>query len=195
MVDDRLLALYEAGFVAPTGGGRWLLARDLHATTVDGLAHGFAHPFGGLDHLLAMFAVGLFAVRLGGRALWLVPPAFVGMMALGVIAGFEGLEVPFVEAGIALSVVAIGIAVATGYVPPVAAAAALVGFFAIFHGFAHGAELPEGAGGLGYSAGFLAATALLHAAGVAAGFTGPRLVRAGGVAVALAGAVLLAGAV
>jgi urease accessory protein len=170
------------------------LAHTGHGS-VDGLAHGFAHPFGGLDHLLAMFAVGLFAVRLGGRSLWLVPAAFVGMMALGGIAGLEGLDVPFVETGIALSVVAIGIAVATGYVPPVASAAAFVGFFAVFHGFAHGAELPAGAGGLGYSAGFLAATALLHAAGVAAGITGPRLVRAGGVAVALAGAVLLAGAI
>ncbi len=168
------------------------LAHTGHGS-VDGLAHGFAHPFGGLDHLLAMFAVGLFAVRLSGRALWLVPAAFVGMMALGGLAGFQGLDLPFVEIAIAVSVLAIGLAVATGYVPPVAAAAAFVGFFAAFHGFAHGGELPEGANAFGYSAGFLGATALLHAAGVAAGFAGPRLVRAGGVAVALAGAALVAG--
>lgn len=161
----------------------------------DGLAHGFAHPFGGLDHLLAMFAVGLLAVRIGSRALWLVPAAFVGMMAVGGLAGFEGLDLPFVEIAIALSVVAIGIAVAAGYVPPTAAAAAFVGSFALFHGFAHGAELPEGANGFSYAIGFLVATAILHAAGIAAGLAGPRLVRAGGVAVALAGAVLVASAV
>ncbi|MBL8831208.1 MAG: HupE/UreJ family protein [Rhodospirillales bacterium] len=170
------------------------LAHTGHGS-VEGLAHGFAHPFGGLDHLLAMFAVGLFAARLGGRALWIVPAAFVGTMAAGGLAGFEGLDLPFVEIAIALSVVAIGLAAAAGYVPPVAVAGAFVGFFALFHGFAHGAELPEGAGAVGYSAGFLAATALLHAAGVAAGLAGPRLVRAGGIAVALAGAVLVAGAV
>lgn len=170
------------------------LAHTGHGS-VDGLAHGFAHPFGGLDHLLAMFAVGLLAVRIGGRALWLVPAAFVGTMALGGVAGFEGLDLPFVEIAIALSVVAIGVAVAAGYVPPTAAAAAFVGFFALFHGFAHGAELPEGANGFSYAIGFLVATALLHAAGIAAGLAGPRLVRAGGVAVALAGLALVAGAV
>ena len=186
----RFAAILAAALLVPGAA----LAHTGHGS-VDGLAHGFTHPFGGLDHLLAMFAVGPFAVRLGGRALWLVPAAFVGMMALGGIVGFEGLELPFVEIAIALSVVAIGIAVATGYVPPVKGAAAFVGFFAVFHGYAHGAELPEGASGLGYAAGFLAATALLHAAGIAAGLAGPRLLRAGGVAVALAGAVLVAGAI
>ncbi len=162
---------------------------------VDGLARGFLHPLGGVDHLLAMFAVGLFAFRLGGRALWLVPAAFVGMMAVGGLLGFEGIALPFVEIAIAFSVLAIGLAVAWGRAPTVAAAMALVGFFAIFHGHAHGAELPAGASAVGYAAGFLAATALLHAAGIAAAFAVSRaaIVRAGGAAVAFAGVALLAG--
>ncbi|MBI1243563.1 MAG: urease accessory protein [Alphaproteobacteria bacterium] len=161
-----------------------------------GFAHGFMHPLSGIDHLLAMFAVGLFAFRLGGRALWAVPAAFVGMMAVGGVLGFEGVGLPFVETGIALSVLALGMAVATGITPPVAIAAALVGFFAIFHGHAHGGELPAGAGAAGYTAGFLAATALLHAAGIgAAALAAGRfaLVRFGGAAVALAGVGLLVG--
>jgi urease accessory protein len=163
---------------------------------VDSLAHGFLHPLGGLDHLLAMFAVGLFAFQLSGRALWLVPAAFVGMMAVGGVLGFEGFDLPFVEIGIAFSVLALGLAVAWGQGVPTAAAMALVGFFAIFHGHAHGAELPDDAGALAYTAGFVVATALLHAAGIAAGFAVARkaaFVRAGGAGVALAGAALLAG--
>jgi urease accessory protein len=162
----------------------------------DGFAHGFAHPMGGLDHLLAMFAVGLFAFRLGGQALWAVPAAFMGMMALGGLAGFAGLELPYVETAIALSVLALGLAVATGITPPVALATALVGVFAVFHGHAHGAELPAGAGAAAYTAGFLAATGLLHAAGIgAAALLSGRVavVRLGGAAVALAGVALLAG--
>ena len=158
------------------------------------LAHGFMHPLGGLDHLLAMFAVGLFAFQLGGRALWRVPAAFVGMMAFGGLLGIEGVALPFVELAIAFSVLAIGLAVAWGQGVPTAFAMALVGFFAIFHGHAHGAELPADASALGYAAGFLAATAVLHAAGIAAASVASRaaLVRAGGGAVALAGVALLA---
>lgn len=161
-----------------------------------GLAHGFAHPFSGPDHLLAMFAVGLFAFRLGGAARWAVPVAFVGMMVAGGMLGFEGVELPFVETGIALSVLALGLAVAAGVAPPVAVAAALVGFFAIFHGHAHGGELPAGVGAASYTAGFVLATGLLHAAGLAVGalLTGRvAAVRFGGAAVALAGVALLAG--
>jgi urease accessory protein len=161
---------------------------------VGSLARGFLHPLGGVDHLLAMVAVGLFAFRLGGRALWLVPAAFVGMMAAGGLLGFESVALPFVDIAIAFSVLALGLAVAWNKDMPTAAAMALVGFFAVFHGHAHGAELPENAGALGYAAGFLAATALLHAAGIAAASVASRaaLVRAGGGAVALAGVALLA---
>ena len=110
----------------------------------DGLAHGFWHPLSGIDHVLAMVMVGLFAAQLGGRALWLVPAAFVAVMAIGGAVGFAGLPVPFVELGIGLSIVVLGAAVALGFKTVVAAAMALVGFFAVFHGHAHGAAAERG---------------------------------------------------
>ena len=134
-----------------------------------GFSHGFLHPISGLDHVLAMTAVGLFAAHLGGRALWLVPMTFVVMMAFGGALGLYGVAIPSVETGIALSVVALGAAIAFGIALPLVAAMALVGFFAIFHGHAHGAEMPLNVSTLGYGAGFLTATALLHATGVALG--------------------------
>lgn len=165
-----------------------------------GFVHGFAHPIGGLDHVLAMVAVGLFAAHLGGRALWLVPLSFVGVMALGGALGMAGVEIPFAEAGIALSVIVLGAAVALRIALPTVAAMALVGFFAIFHGHAHGAELPQGASGLGYATGFLIATALLHAAGLGLGLAigrlgsrGLRTAQLGGTAMALAGSGILTG--
>ncbi|BBK40265.1 hypothetical protein STVA_02850 [Allostella vacuolata] len=166
-----------------------------------GFAHGFAHPVGGLDHVLAMVLVGVLAFQLGGRALWAVPAAFVAVMAAGGGLGVAGIEVPLVEAGIALSIVALGVVVAAGVRWPLAAAMGMVGFFAVFHGYAHGAEMPADAGGLGYAAGFLLATALLHLAGVAVGFAvaratagrGAALVRSAGGAAALAGVAILTG--
>ncbi len=161
------------------------------------MADGFAHPLGGLDHLLAMLGVGLLAWRLGGRAIWAVPTAFVALMAVGGLAGFAGLELPFFEAGIALSLVAFGAAIAVPQKLPTVAAAGLVGFFALFHGFAHGAELPAAAGAAGYAAGFLAASAMLHVAGIAlatfAARVRPTAVRFGGAAMAVAGVALLIG--
>lgn len=166
-----------------------------------GFVHGFAHPIGGLDHVLAMVAVGLFAAIVGGRALWRVPASFVAVMALGGVLGAAGLAVPFVEIAIAVSVVVLGGAVFLRQKLPVSAAMALVGFFAAFHGFAHGAEMPAAASGLAYGLGFVAATALLHAAGLAAGLgamrlgakAGPAVLRIGGGLVSLAGLGLLAG--
>ena len=167
---------------------------------ISGFSHGFLHPLGGLDHVLAMVAVGLFAAHLGGRALWLVPLSFVVMMAAGGALGMAGVAIPYVETGIALSVVVLGAVVALGLSVPVAAAMGLAGFFAIFHGFAHGAETPAEASGLAYAAGFVAATTLLHAAGVGAGLglarlqgAGVGLRRAAGATAALAGAGMLAG--
>ncbi|MEH3148004.1 MAG: HupE/UreJ family protein [Methylobacterium frigidaeris] len=165
-----------------------------------GFAQGFAHPLGGPDHLLAMVAVGLLASLRGGRAVWAVPLAFLGMMALGGAAGAGGVPLPFVEAGIALSVVAFGLAVGFGAGLPVAALAVLVGAFAVFHGHAHGAEMPPGASGVTYGFGFLAATALLHAAGLGLGWVAGRSLSArtaplAGAAVALAGVAILVGAV
>lgn len=139
------------------------------------LSYGFAHPLGGIDHILAMLAVGVFAFVLGGRALWLVPLSFVGMMTLGFVLGAGPLDLPFVELGIALSSVIIGGAAALGRPMPVAAAMTLTGLFAIFHGHAHGAEMPADSSGLMYALGFVAATALLHAAGLGASAGAARL--------------------
>jgi urease accessory protein len=168
-----------------------------------GFAHGFMHPIGGIDHILAMVMVGLFAAQLGGRAMWLVPAAFVGVMAIGGVVGFSGLPLPFVELGIGLSIVVLGAAVAFGLKPVVAAATGLVGFFAVFHGFAHGAEMPDSVAGLAYGAGFVVATALLHAAGLgigllAASSAGPRgetMVRAAGALTAVAGVAVVTGVI
>ncbi|MGE0226502.1 MAG: HupE/UreJ family protein [Acetobacteraceae bacterium] len=134
-----------------------------------GLMHGFAHPVSGFDHILAMLMVGAFAWQLGGRALWLVPASFVTLMAVGGALGAAGLAVPFVEIGIALSVVVLGAVVALGVRAPLAAAMAVVGLFALFHGHAHGAEMPAETGAFGYAAGFMIATALLHVAGISIG--------------------------
>lgn len=166
-----------------------------------GFAHGFMHPLGGLDHVLAMVAVGLYAALLGGRALWLVPATFVAVMAIGGAAGAAGYALPYTEIGIALSVVVLGVAVALRVSLPTLAAMALVGVFAVFHGHAHGAEMPQSLSGYEYAAGFLAATALLHGAGIALGLGigklselgGRRVAQAAGGAMALAGVVLLVG--
>ena len=168
-----------------------------------GFSHGFLHPLTGLDHVLAMVMVGIFAWQLGGRALWLVPSTFVALMAVGGALGVAGIGVPFVEAGIALSVIVLGAIVALRVRAPVAVAMAVVGLFAIFHGHAHGAEMPESAAGIAYGLGFMLATALLHAAGIGLGFLigwvgerkGPIVVRTAGAAAALAGVAILAGLV
>jgi urease accessory protein len=134
-----------------------------------GLVQGFAHPFGGFDHLIAMIAVGLYAWQLGGRALWLVPATFVAVMAAAGTLGIAGMPLPGVEIGIAASVVVLAAIVILRVKMPVAIAAALVGVFAVFHGHAHGTEMPLDASGVAFAAGFLAATALLHVAGIALG--------------------------
>jgi urease accessory protein len=135
-----------------------------------GLSHGFAHPMTGLDHILAMVMVGVLAFQFGGRATWLLPATFVLVMAAGGALGMAGINLPFVELGIALSVVVLGAVVALNIKAPVAAAMAVVGLFAIFHGHAHGSEMPENAAGLAYVIGFMMATAMLHVAGLALGF-------------------------
>ena len=166
------------------------------------LATGFVHPLSGVDHVLAMVAVGLFAAQLGGRALWLVPTSFVAAMAAAGLAGMSGVGLPMTEAGIALSIVVLGGAIALRLSMPVAAATALVGFFAIFHGYAHGLETPDTASGLLYGLGFVAATALLHGLGIGVGLAvgrlegafGRNLVRVAGSFAAVMGLAMLAGA-
>jgi urease accessory protein len=135
-----------------------------------GFVHGFMHPLSGLDHQLAMILVGIFAYQLGGRALWLVPLTFVGVMALGGFLGVMGIPVPFVEVGIALSVIVLGAIVAYGVKAPLSVAMAAVGFFAIFHGHVHGSEMPLDASGFEYGSGFMLATAALHTVGIGLGF-------------------------
>jgi urease accessory protein len=164
-------------------------------------SHGLLHPIGGLDHVLAMVAVGMFAANLGGRALWAVPATFVAIMAVGGFLGIQHVGLPYVEIGIGLSVVILGLVVALQVQWPVAAAMALVGVFAVFHGHAHGSEMPFDASGASYAAGFLIATALLHAAGIAIGIGlqsidalyRHRTAQVGGGAMVLAGIGLLAG--
>lgn len=158
--------------------------------TAHGFAHGFVHPFGGLDHLLAMVAVGILAWQLGGGALWLLPASFLAVLAAGGALALTGVTLPLVEVGVAASVIALGAMVALGFRAPIIVAMALTGLFALFHGYAHGAEMPAGASGGAYAAGFLLATALLHLSGIAIGILAGRL--AGRTAYQLAGGTMAA---
>jgi urease accessory protein len=160
-------------------------------------AAGFTHPIFGLDHILAMVAVGLWAVVLGGRALWALPAAFVGAMVVGFGLSLAGLPMPLVEPMILASVLALGGLTALARPVAVHVAAAIVGVLALFHGHAHGSEM-AGATALTYLAGFATATALLHAAGVAAGVLLARpmgliAARVAGGLIALSGAALVVG--
>ncbi len=163
-----------------------------------GFVAGLTHPFFGADHLLAMVAVGLWAALLGGRATWLVPATFVGVMAAGGLLAVMAVGMPAVEIIILASVVALGCLVAARIKASLMIAMAVVGAFALFHGHAHGTEMPAGASGLLYSAGFILATAALHALGISFALLTGRIrdglaIRAAGGAVAAAGVLLLAG--
>jgi urease accessory protein len=161
-----------------------------------GILTGFSHPVSGLDHVLAMVSVGLWGAQLGPPAVWLLPVTFPMVMAIGGFLGLVGVHVPGVEIGIALSVLLLGLMVALEGKPAFVAAAMLVGAFAIFHGHAHGTELPPGQSGLVYSLGFVIATGALHGLGIAIGVVhrwplGKVALRLAGVAVALAGSAFL----
>jgi urease accessory protein len=168
-----------------------------------GFIHGFMHPIAGLDHILAMVTVGILAYQIGGRALWLVPTTFLAIMAAGGLLGVAGVSFYFVEPGIAASVVVLGLIVALAVKPPVTVAMVLVALFAVFHGYAHGIEAPLDGSAAVYGAGFMLATALLHAAGIAFGMLVGRIAatqgqlgyRLAGSAVALTGLVILTRAV
>jgi urease accessory protein len=134
-----------------------------------GLITGFLHPLTGVDHIIAMVAVGLWGAQLGSPAIWMLPVTFPLVMAFGGFLGLIGVPLPGIEIGIALSGVLLGAAVMTESRPPLYVAAALVAIFAICHGHAHGAELPPGTSGLTYSIGFVVATGLLHACGIGVG--------------------------
>ena len=166
---------------------------------IHGIVSGFVHPFGGIDHIMAMIAIGVFAAQLGGCALWLVPLAFVGTIAAAGAFGMAGYSIPYIETGIALSVLAIGAAIALRLHVPTIFAMAAAGLFAVFHGQAHGVEIPASLSGLGDGLGFVVATALLHGIGIG-GFTlvarpqsqtGSTAVRVVGAFAAFAGVMML----
>jgi urease accessory protein len=163
-----------------------------------GVLDGFTHPFLGLDHVAAMVAVGLWGAFLGAPALWLLPIVFPLIMALGGALGILGVPLPATEIGIAASAIVLGLMVAVAARPALWIAALLVGAFAVFHGYAHGAELPAGADAAAYSAGFVTATGLLHLTGLLFGLTaywpaGQVAVRAAGIAIAAVGVLALSG--
>jgi urease accessory protein len=179
-----------------------LLTQAAHAHSDHGAAGGFVsgltHPVTGPDHVVAMVAVGLWGAFLGKRAMWALPVIFPMVMALGGALGVLGVPLPFVEAGIALSGVVLGLMVLFVVKPPLWVAAALVGIFAIFHGHAHGTELPESASPLTYAIGFVISTGLLHLCGIGFGMltkwpAGVIAVRAGGAVIAVIGALFLFG--
>jgi len=161
-----------------------------------GFLTGFYHPISGLDHVLAMVAVGLWGAQLGAPAIWLLPVAFPMVMAMGGMLGLLGVPLPGTEYGIALSAILLGIVVLFEIRPPLAAAAGLVGIFAIFHGYAHGTELPPGQSAMLYSIGFVIATGCLHAVGIGIGTLhkwawGQKFVRFAGALVATGGAFFM----
>ena len=163
-----------------------------------GFASGFAHPLAGPDHVAAMVAVGLLGAFLGGRAIYLLPLLFPVVMAIGGALGFAGIPLPGVELAIAASALVLGLMVASGRHMPLWAAGAACAFFAIFHGHAHGTELPAAADAIAYSAGFVIGTSLLHLVGISIGLatrwqTGRVAVRALGAAIAVLGVAFLTG--
>jgi urease accessory protein len=187
----------------------WLIAGALGALTAPALAHtgeggaggflaGFAHPLFGPDHVVAMVAVGLWGALLGQPAIWLLPVVFPLVMAFGGVLGIAGVPIPSVETGIAASAMVLGAMVALAARPPLWTAAVLVGAFAIFHGYAHGREMPDGANAVAFATGFVIATGTLHLCGIAFGLlarwpAGQLAVRAAGGAIALTGAAYLGG--
>jgi urease accessory protein len=186
---SQALALLAAG---------WAQAASAHIQQAEttGLLTGLLHPVSGLDHVLAMVAVGLWGAQLGVPAIWVLPVAFPLVMAMGGLLGFLGVPVPGVEVGIAASAIVLGAAVAFELRAPLVVAALLVGCFAIFHGHAHGTELPPGQSALLYSMGFVIATGCLHALGIGIGTVhsrpwGRQLLRVAGVAVAAGGAFFM----
>lgn len=167
---------------------------------VGGFVSGFTHPLFGWDHAVAMVAVGLWGAFLGAPSLWVLPVAFPVVMALGGALGVFGVPLPFVEIAIALSAVVLGLLILTRARMPLMAAGLIVAVFAIFHGHAHGAELPSAANPLTYAAGFVIATGLLHLVGIGFGTLtrseiGTKAVRAGGAAISAVGLGFLFGVV
>ena len=176
----------------------WMQPAFAHTGTgaAFGFLSGFLHPITGPDHLVAMVAVGLWGAQLGNPAIWVLPITFPLVMALGGVVGVSGFELPLAEEVVGFSGIALGLVVAARAKPPLWVAAVLVGLFAIFHGYAHGKELPEAADPIGYGVGFVTATGLLHLTGILIGTlirwpSGEKLVRVCGAAIGCVGAFFL----
>jgi urease accessory protein len=186
------LALAMPLVLLPDGGA---LAHIIQGSA-GGFGQGFEHPLTGADHFLAMFAVGIWGAQMGGRAVWALPVTFPLIMAAGGVAGMSGLPLPHVELGIALSILALGSAIAFAWHPVEVIALILIGVFAICHGYAHGVELPRAADPADYAAGFVIATGLIHLLGVGVGLGlgkpfGGRLARTLGAVIAVGGVYFL----
>lgn len=197
MKTRQLLPLLTAVFLVA-----YASAASAHegAGVTGGFISGFLHPILGWDHVIAMVAVGLWGAFLGNPAIWILPVVFPLVMAFGGALGVVGIPIPAVETGIAASAVVLGAMVAFTVRPPIWMAAVIVGAFAIFHGHAHGTELPNAANPLAYSIGFVVSTGLLHLSGIAFGLlvrwpAGKIVVQAGGGLIALAGVGFLTGIV
>lgn len=191
-----ILILFTAGLLLSSG----VAGAHEGEGIAGGFAAGFVHPLLGWDHVAAMVAVGLWGAFLGAPAIWLLPIVFPLVMAVGGALGVAGVPLPAVETGIAASALVLGLMVAFAAKPPLWVAAVLVGAFALFHGHAHGTELPAAANPLAYSLGFVIATGLLHVAGIVFGTlgrwpAGKTAVRVAGGFIAAAGVAFLTGIV
>ena len=177
-----------------------LISAAAHAhsdqVSTGGFMAGYLHPLTGLDHLLAMIAVGIWGATLGAPLIWALPVAFPFMMVVGGVLAIFGVPLPYVELGVALSVLVLGMAIALRWRAPLPAAVAVVAFFGLLHGYAHGSELPGAAAPAAYAAGFVISTGLLHLAGIAFGnvkkvLHGENILQAAGALIALVGLWLI----
>ena len=187
MKHSRMIALAVFCLTAGTASAH----TGVHTAT--GFAGGLAHPFMGLDHVLAMLAIGLWAAQQGGRAFWAIPAAFVGAMAVGGGLALSGLTLPHVETGIAASVLVLGLLIATQRQWTVTAGVAIAAVFALFHGYAHGLEMPQAASPALYALGFVLATVCLHGVGMMSSLLGRYAMRVAGMGIAATGLALVLG--
>ncbi len=185
MKNDRTIALTALCLFAGTASAH------TGSHTVTGFVSGLTHPLLGLDHLLAMVAIGLWAAQQGGRALWAVPAAFVGAMGMGGGLAWAGLSLPYVETGIAASVLVLGLLIATQRQWAVTVGMAIAAGFALFHGYAHGLEMPQATSPALYALGFVLATLGLHGLGMAGSLIGRRAVQVTGAGIAVTGLALI----
>ena len=194
--DASRVAVWATAVLAATGLGCAPAWAHIAGGQISGFASGFVHPFLGPDHLVAMFAVGLWGAQMGGRAVWRLPVVFPLIMAFGAALAIAQVPLVAVEPAIALSSLVLGLAILAAWRAPEWVALLLVGFFAIFHGVAHGLELPRAVDPLSYGSGFVVATGLIHVVGIGVGLVLEKpfqgwIARAGGGAIALAGVYFL----